>query len=780
MFRETENLQFGEFTLNLPLRELQRHGTTLPVSGKAFDLLVYMASNPGRPLTKTELLEAVWPETVVEEANLSQNVFLLRKILGSGNDGPIKTLAGRGYQFAAEVLRLDPATPANLQSDENTLESAAPSTALKATQTKLVIQREEQISWHLTRGARIAAGVVSAAVLVTAGWFGWQYWLDKSGGEPVKVVLTKLGGTTGDTILDSALTDALRIDLAQSPYVTVVSGSAIRATLVQMTHKPTETLTPATAREICERTGSQAVLSGNVARVGQHFLITEEATNCVDGSVIADAKREAVTTEDLPHSIDKLAESLRQKLGESRRSIERFSTPLFAVNTVSLEALKDFSMAFQLTNQGKPAEAITLLKKAIAADPNFATAYYDLAANYVSNGDLTNGRAIIEKAYALRDTASESTRFAFTALYHSYSSLDLDEAEINDRNWTLLYPQVPQAWNLLGVVQRDLGHFKAAIESNQRTLALAPWNQGNYVNLAYSQLHVGDFQGARATCEKAIAKHLDGDRIRNIYIDVAVMLNDPALLKSQIDWGDAHPDAPFFHDEEAEVAIGEGRFKDARRLLAQTAEIFRHEGLSDFADELNRTEGVYLIEDGDVPDGMRMFHSASPDLESSTDLVGMAATGDSKSALSALRSIHEKYPQSTLWNLYYGPRIEAAAAISSHKPQDAIDILNKPRPAEARALDSHKFLGNAYLAAGQPAQAEKTFREAIAHRELDPSVSDYPQSWLGLARALAAQGKKKDSIDAYQRFLILWAHADPDAFYLLQAKKELAELQKIS
>jgi tetratricopeptide (TPR) repeat protein len=426
---------------------------------------------------------------------------------------------------------------------------------------------------------------------------------------------------------------------------------------------------------------------------------------------------------------------------------------------------------------GKPAEAISLLKRAIAADPNFATAYYDLAANYVSNGDMVNGRAVIEKAYALRNTASESTRFAFTALYHAYNSLDLNEAELNNRNWTLLYPQVPQAWNLLGVVQRDLGHFAAAVESNRRTLALAPYNQGNYVNLAYSQIHVGDFQGARATCEKAIANHLDGDRVRNIYIDVAVLLNDPVLLKSQLDWGNAHPDAPFFHDEEAEVAIGEGRFNDAHRLLAVSAQTFRNQGLSDFADELNRTEGLYLIEDGDVTAGMRMFQSGAPDLESSTDLTGLAATGDSKTALAALHAIHEKYPQSTLWNVYYGPRIEAAAAMASHKPQEAIDILSKPRPAEARALDSHKFLGNAYLAAGQPSRAEQTFREAIAHRELDPSVSDYPQSWLGLARALAAQGKKSDAINSYHRFLTLWAHADPDAVYLLQAQKELAELQ---
>ena len=94
MLKEMSSLQFGDFVLDRRLRELRRGETVLSIPGKAFDLLSYMAANAGRPLTKSELLDAVWPETTVEESNLTQNVFLLRKVLGSGSDGPIKTLAG--------------------------------------------------------------------------------------------------------------------------------------------------------------------------------------------------------------------------------------------------------------------------------------------------------------------------------------------------------------------------------------------------------------------------------------------------------------------------------------------------------------------------------------------------------------------------------------------------------------------------------------------------------------------------------------------------------------
>jgi tetratricopeptide (TPR) repeat protein len=220
---------------------------------------------------------------------------------------------------------------------------------------------------------------------------------------------------------------------------------------------------PAIVKEACERTNSQAVLHGSIARLGQHFLLTEDATSCVSGTVLAEAKHEASSAEDLPHSIDKLAETLRRKLGESRRSIARFDVPLLTGNTASLEALKDFTQGEIQSNQGKYVDAIGLLKKAIAADPNFPDAYYDLAANYRSVLDLHAERDSILKVYSLRDSASEPIRLAIIALYHSSATQDLYETERSYRNWTELYPRSAQAWNGLSVVDRDLGHHVDAL-----------------------------------------------------------------------------------------------------------------------------------------------------------------------------------------------------------------------------------------------------------------------------------------------------------------------------
>ena len=151
--------------------------------------------------------------------------------------------------------------------------------------------------------------------------------------------------------------------------------------------------------------------------------------------------------------------------------------------------------------------------------------------------------------------------------------------------------------------------------------------------------------------------------------------------------------------------------------------------------------------------------------------------GDYKTAAADLQAVRAKYPQSTVWNLYWGPQIQAGIALASHKPQDAVAFMEVTHPLEDRDLDARKLRGDVYLAAGQPAQAEQEYRGVIARRDIDSELGDYTLSWLGLGEALAAENNRAAAVDAYQHFFTLWAHADPDAFYLKRAKQEFAKLQ---
>ena len=456
-------IKFEEYEIDRARWQLSWRDETLPLNRKTFDLLLYPVDHADRVVGKDELLRTLWPESFVEESNLTQHIFLLRKALSRHGSGTkiIETVPGRGYRFTAIVTEKPLVDRMVISASESitriTLEEEEEDTSRPASQGHEVIQPLLPSPSRMRRRYWITGGSVAVVALCVACWFGWQRWLDHASGSPVDVVLIAMDGTTGDAVLDRALVDALRMDLAQSPFVTVVSSSKVRDTLTQMMHKPDDPMTPAMFREVCERTNSQAVLYGTIARVGQHFLLTEEAVSCVNEAILAEAKQEAVSSEGLPPSIDNLAASLRQKLGESRRSVARFDKPLFPQNTVSFEALKDFSQAVHDYEQGKLSEAMELDKRAIAADPYFAAAYFNMAAYDFTAEDDVNGKAAILKAYSLRESVTESLRFAISTIYNTATTQNLFETERICHNWAELYPHSLNAWNLLSNTERDLG-----------------------------------------------------------------------------------------------------------------------------------------------------------------------------------------------------------------------------------------------------------------------------------------------------------------------------------
>jgi DNA-binding winged helix-turn-helix (wHTH) protein/tetratricopeptide (TPR) repeat protein len=783
-------VHFESYAIDRSRWQLEWQNQPILLNRKTFDLLLHLVDHRDRVVTKEELLQSLWPDQFVEESNLTQHVFLLRKALSRHESGKkiIETVPGRGYRFVAMVNGegVNDSESGNGTTEDRLVFGASQSI------TRVTIEQEEAdtvypvvspIRTGLSRNSStkrlgwIAAGALALIALFTAGWFGWQHWLDRTAGSPLDVVLTNMDGTTGDPVLDHALVDALRMDLAQSPFVSVVGSARVRATLTQMMQKPDAAITPAMARDLCERTNSQAVMRGTVSRVGQHFLLLEEATSCVNGAVLAEAKEEAGSAEQLPRSIDRLAESLRRKLGESRRSVARFDTPLLAVNTSSLEALKDYSQATREAEVGKAPEAIVLLKSAVAADPSFAAAYFDLAANYASMENFAGERDSIQKAYSARDSATEPIRLAIVALYISVITKDLYAAERNYRSWTELYPRSAQAWNGLAVVQRDLGHHADSLIADQRVLDLRPMNQGMYINLAYAQLRVGAARDAQATCQRAIAKGLDGDRVRETLVEDAYALNDTAQLQTQQAWVAAHPEATFCRIEQIEMAITEGRFRDARRILTQATQMFRQQGLPALADSITRIEGANLMEAGDLVEGKKLFLSEPPDPEDEVNVNGRLLAGDIPGAQAALHTMQEKYPQGTVWNMYIAPYVQAYVAMAAHKPKDAIAALETSRPLEGRDLDHKLLRGAAYLAAGEPEKAAIAYHEIADHREAFALDMDVPLSWLGLGRAYVAEGNRSAAVDAYQHFFKLWEHADPDALFLREAHEEFEKLQ---
>jgi DNA-binding winged helix-turn-helix (wHTH) protein/tetratricopeptide (TPR) repeat protein len=763
MSNTINSLQFRDLALDPATRQLRRGDEVIVLPAKAFDLLLYMVENPGRPLLKAELLSALWPGSFVEEANLSQNVFVIRKILGASVEGAIVTLPGRGYQFAAPVTAV-PSSTAEPQS-------------LQATETHVLYEEETEESIPFWRSPMLLAGTaVGLAALVTAGWLGWQRYEDRVSGPPVQVVLADLEGTTGDAVLDRTLTDALRIDLGQSPFVTVVSASTVRRTMTEMMHKADEPLTASLAHDLCERTGSQAVLHGSIARLGTHFLLTEEATNCTDGSSLASAKRVAGSRDALPAAIDTLTATLRHGLGEARRTIARYSVPLLTVNTGSIEALEAYSQSSDLGRRGKLPEAMALLKHAVELDPKFAAAYALLATFAANSADRAGTRVYIQKAYDLRQYANEPVQLQIVSLYANNVTQDLYQALANYEAWASLYPHSPTPWAGLIEVNRELGHHPEAVAAAQHAIALNGTYVVLYYALALEQSENGDLQAARATCDRALSKGMDSDLIHGTLLRIAHLNRDDALFAQQVAWADTHPNAAYVFSGEVAAALVDGRFLEARHLLDRMKLNNQQQGLDSVGITLARDFANVWAELGQTTDAQTALQQGELDPEEVNQLIGLVEIGDTARAKAVLQTELARHPTATLWNKLYGPWVQAQIDYTGHRPKDAIADLEPTRPFSGLGLDMDYLRGLSYLDLNDPALAGQEFRAVLSRPYIDGLGQQIPLSWLNLGRALGRQNRPAEARDAYDHFFKLWAHADPDASLLVQARAEFAAL----
>ena len=185
------------------------------------------------------------------------------------------------------------------------------------------------------------------------------------------IVLADFTNTTGDPVFDGTLRQGLSVQLEQSPFLSIISEQQIQQTLQIMGQKPDAKLTSDIARELCQRTASAAVLDGSISQIGTPYLLTVKAVNCSDGATLASTEEQASDKNHVLDALGKMASEMRNKLGESLSTVQKFDTPLEAATTPSLEALKAFSSGKRATS---PPVAITFYKRAVELDPNFAVA----------------------------------------------------------------------------------------------------------------------------------------------------------------------------------------------------------------------------------------------------------------------------------------------------------------------------------------------------------------------------------------------------------------------
>lgn len=741
---------FGPFRLDPIRRTLTRGGGLVELSPRLFDTLLYFVERPDQVLTKDDLLEAIWPSRIVEEGNLSQAIFALRKALRGDDDDPqmIVTVPGRGYRLAASV-------------SIDTLEPAQGAARL----------------WRWPRrrmqAVLVAGAAALALVIAVTNAFTHQALAPGPAGRRT-LVLADFQNLNAEPGFELVLGKTLDVDLSQSPYLTVLSRQQIADTLDLMTKPKASLLTPELAAGVCERNGGGAVVAGQVAGLGAaRYLVTLAATDCATGRTFSEAKVEADGKAAAVRALDSLAGRMRAKLGESLKSIARFSAPLLATKTSSFAALEAYSEGVNLYNHGERAESVPLFQHAIELDPNFTMAWSSLgAAYYVLHQDVRAAEAI-SRAYALRSNADEPQQMKISELYDTNVTKDIDAAIRDDRLWTELYPNDAAAWSSLANAETWIGQSDAAVDAGKHALALSPTSEAAYAILVRAYMHVNQFDAAVEVGRQAIAKGLAGDDVRVLLAEIAFGRGDKAALDEQIGWAKGKPAERILLVDEALMAMSEGRLRAARALFEQMAELGRQQGLADYTGAAR----ARLMTDFGMPEQARALLASLPaDYDSQDYRYATAAVGDEKKARAMLERDLAKAPADTLLNRDFAPSIRAALLMRRGKAAEAARTLRPTVPFELRNFDLMYQAGQAFLAAGDPAGAARKFQAMLANPGLQPDDPLLPLAHLGLARALAKAVDTAGARREYAAFLGDWRSADPDIPVLLQAKRESARL----
>jgi serine/threonine protein kinase/tetratricopeptide (TPR) repeat protein len=648
-----------------------------------------------------------------------------------------------------------------------------------------------------TKSTRLRWAAVTGATLLVIGLAvgGWLFFSRRVHALTNKdtIVLADFTNTTGDPVFDGTLRQGLSVQLEQSPFLSIISDQQIQQTLQMMDQKPGARLTPEIAQELCQRTGSAAVLDGSIAQIGAQYLLTLKAVNCVSGESLASTEAQASDKNDVLDALGKTASQIRNKLGESLSTVQKFDTPLEQATTPSLEALKAVNSGNKVLYATGSAAAIPFFKQAIELDPNFALAYAWLSRVYGDIGESDMAAYYARKAYELRDRTSEAERYFISASFYMMVTGNMEKAEQTCELWIQAYPRSERPHTFLaGIIYPVVGQYEKAVEEGIKSVRLNPDNPIPYSVLTVSYMPLNRLDEAKATYAQALERKLDHPFFHIDMYEIAFLQNDAAGMAQQVAWSAGKPGVEdwFLADESATAAYF-GRLMQAREFSRQAVDSAERAEEKEAAATYSAVSGLREALFGNEDEARRlatlaMRASAGRDLQYGAALA-LAYAGDDLRARALTDDLAKRFPEDTIVQFNYLPTLRAKLAVRRGNASEAIEGLRAAAPYELGQSTSGNYIwtasypvfvrGEAYLAAHQGSEAAREFQKILDHPGIVLNEPIGALAHLGLARAYAMQGDTAKARAAYQDFLTLWKNADPDIPILKQAKAEYARLR---
>jgi serine/threonine protein kinase/tetratricopeptide (TPR) repeat protein len=605
--------------------------------------------------------------------------------------------------------------------------------------------------------------------------------------EKDSVLIADFVNTTGDAVFDGTLKQALAVQLEQSPYLNIVPESRIREALRFMGKPPDERLTHEIAREICQRQGIKAMLTGTIASLGNHYVVTLTAANGSTGDTLATEQVEVENKEQVLKSLDKAASDLRQKMGESLASVQQFAKPLDEATTSSLEALQAFSLGNDKHQKMQDDAAIPSLKKAVELDPNFAMAWATLGVAFNNTGRGTEAAQAVRKAYDLRDRTSEREKLYIQAHYYSEVTIDPEKALQVYAEWRQTYPRDTIAYDNAALAYSELGQPEKALDLASQSHRLNPHDVYAYDNMAEAYEALNRFAEAKSISEQAVAEKSDGIAVHFVLTDLAYMRGDRATYEHELALEKGTSTEPFLLLFNAAWQDSEGKVKAAHELWQRADQVSINAGAKDLAAQFLAIEGYTNALFGNPAEARQKLSqmlalSNDPDARTLA-AVGFAMISDLQKSQAIAASVEHEFPENHFLQTLAIPQAKATQQFQNNQLAEALNTLEIVRPHElgtgprGGGVAPIFLRGLIYLKMRDGAKAAAEFQRILDHLGAAGFSPEYPLARLNLGRAYALQGETAKARTAYQDFFAGWKDADPDVPVLKTAKAEYEKLK---
>jgi len=596
------------------------------------------------------------------------------------------------------------------------------------------------------------------------------------------VVLSSVVNRTGDAMFDDTLGDALALQLRQSPFLNVVPDQQVQATLRLMGRDAMAPVTAELGREICQRAGGKALLGGTIAMLGTAYVVTLNAQDCVDGSMLAEEQVQASSKETVLAALGTAVSVFREKLGESLGSIQRYDAKIEEATTPSLEALKAYSQGLKTRRTTGDFDSVPFFRRAIELDPEFALAYARLGTVYSNLGQNDEARKMTAKAYEFRAKVSEVERLYIEARYYSTVEVDVQKALDAYRVWLAAYPNDYTALANSALLLRQRGEVAESLRNQEAATRVAPDQPVAWQNLGDSYLSLGRFDEARKALDTALTLRNNAGARASLFA-LATLTADQALADAQVAAVAGTREELDFMNVQIRAAAYAGKMQRASQLATEWRS--RMEAASRRNQVGTSLAGLAIQEAlvGLTDRARSRMQSAVDDellqsnaLDDRMVLAAILEDGATARALmpEALADLRSQAAGSPTIGVAERA-IRAIVALAEAKPAEVVQLL-EPVTFTPENVDFVSMWTIAKIQLkdwpsamkGLAAMTEDTWQRNLGTMKAFALVET--------ARAHAQMGNSAEARKAYQAFFAFWKDADPDVPLLLQAHEEFGKL----